>query len=150
MFSAAALALSVWNFWRAHVADKRNMFLRMHETLIEPDVVKGRRALYNITSRDAAHTSCDDEEETTRIYRALALWDVMGLYVESGWVKRDTVLKEWSTSLVRSKGPAELWMAERYQDVQWHEWPHYKDLVDAAARVEKGRRLLKQNGAPQG
>ena len=34
------------------------------------------------------------------------------------------MLKEWSNSLARSRGPAKLWMNERYKGVQWHEWPH--------------------------
>jgi hypothetical protein len=137
-----ALALGMVNFQRAKKLDKRDLFLRLHEALVEPEVVAGRRALYKIKTTDGAAAACVDEQTSSRIYRALALFDVLALYVESKWIDEGTVLKEWSNSLVRSTEPAELWMAERYKGVEWHSWPHYQALASKAARVERGRREL--------
>lgn len=140
--SAGALILGVVNFLQAHRRDKRDLFLRLHETLVEPDVVAGRRALYKVKSEDDAEAVCGNEEISTRIYRALAMFDVLGLYVESRWIDERTVLREWSNSLVRSREPARLWIAKRYEGVQWHSWPHYTSLAEKAARIESGRKEL--------
>jgi hypothetical protein len=142
IFSLAAVVLGVVNFRRARKLDKRDLFLRMHETMIQPDAVAGRRALYKITSPKDAETSCMNDVTSSQIYRALALFDVLALYVESGWIDEGTVLKEWSNSLARSQEPARLWIAARYKGVHWHSWPHYQSLAKMAARVEKGRAEL--------
>ena len=137
-----ALALGIVNFRRAQTLDKRDLFLRLHETLVEPEAVAGRRALYSIKTSKDAELACMNEKTSSQIYRALAMFDVLALYVESHWVDEKTALKEWSNSLTRSREPAALWLEQRYMDVQWHSWPHYQALATKAARIEAGRKEL--------
>jgi hypothetical protein len=127
-----ALAVAVASFWRAGRKDKRDLFLRIHEALIEPDVVAGRRALYKIRDKGYAKVLIHQEAEQTSVYRALAMFDVLGLYAEEGWVDEETVLKEWGNSLRRSWAPASLFIEARYETIRWHSWPHYERLAKKA------------------
>lgn len=132
--SAGALALGVVNFQRARRLDKRDLFLRMHEALLDPAVVAGRRALYDLRDTGQAAALVYKEETLTQVYRALAMFDVLALYVENGWIDEATVLDEWGNSLRRSIEPAEHFIAARYQTIQWHSWPHYRALAEKARR----------------
>lgn len=74
------------------------------------------------------------------IYRALALFDVLGLYVEQGWADRWTVLDEWARSLSAYREPKRLWVAARWPQSSEARWPHYDRLASSAAKyVEQGR-----------
>lgn len=133
--SAGALVLGAINFRRARQLDKRDLFLRMHEALLEPSVVAGRRALYELKDKASAAALGRQEQSLTNVYRALAMFDVLALYVENGWIDEDTVLDEWGNSLRRSIEPAEHFIEARYETIQWHSWPHYRDLaIKARAR----------------
>jgi hypothetical protein len=133
--SFAAFILGCVNFSRARRLDKRDLFLRMHESLLDPSIVDGRRALYDIkTIGDATRLSLD-ADTTTSVYRALAMFDVLALYVENGWIAESTVLEEWGNSLRRSVEPSRLFIEARYATIQWHSWPHFRELAEKAANV---------------
>ncbi|MFD1248493.1 hypothetical protein ACFQ3F_11910 [Nocardioides ginsengisoli] len=130
--SGGALFLGVVNFRRARRLDKRDLFLRMHETLLEPGVVAGRRALYEIREPKHAEALVYHEDTLTQVYRALAMFDVLALYVDNGWIDEATVLDEWGNSLTRSIEPAKFFIEARYKTTQWHSWPHYRALAEKA------------------
>jgi hypothetical protein len=131
--SAGALALGFVNFRRARRLDKRDLFLRIHEALLAPEVVAGRRALYSITDQAQAAALVYQEEVLTQVYRALAMFDVLALYAENGWIDEKTVLDEWGNSLARSVTPADHFIKARYDSIQWHSWPHYRLLAQKAS-----------------
>ncbi|MCL3818554.1 hypothetical protein [Aeromicrobium wangtongii] len=131
--SLLAFGLGCVNFARARRLDKRDLFLRMHESLLEPGVVAGRRALYAIRSADDARRLVHDEEKLTGVYRALATFDVLALYVDNKWIDEETVLEEWGNSLRRSIEPSRAFIDARYESIQWHSWPHFQDLAAKAA-----------------
>lgn len=132
--SLAAFLFGCVNFSRARRLDKRDLFLRMHESLLEPSVVAGRRALYEIREHDDATRLVYDADKLTSVYRALAMFDVLALYVENKWISEQTVLDEWGNSLRRSIDPSEIFISARYETIQWHSWPHYRALADKAAK----------------
>lgn len=132
LVSVGALALGLVNFTRARHLDKRDLFLKVHERLLEPDVVAGRRILYTLGSTQEAAALVYQEDRMTLVYRALAMFDVLALYAESGWIDEATVLDEWGNSLARSVEPAEHFIAARYESTQWHSWPHYRALAAKA------------------
>jgi hypothetical protein len=132
LVSAGALVLGVVNYRRARKLDKRDLFLKIHERLIEPDVVAGRRLLYALRSKDEAASLVYREDDLTKVYRALAMFDVLALYAENGWIDERTVLDEWGHSLRNSVEPAEYFIAARYETVRWHSWPHYRALATKA------------------
>ena len=99
----------------------------------------GRRALRNIHTADEALGYTRDDY-ATEVYRALAMFDVLGLYVEQGWVDRWTVMDEWARSLSAYREPKRLWVAARWPDSEEPRWPHYDRLASSAAKyVEQGR-----------
>jgi hypothetical protein len=75
----------------------------------------------------------------TKVYRALAMFDVLALYAENGWIDERTVLDEWGNSLRNSVDPAQHFIAARYETVRWHSWPHYQALA-AKAMAQPTRR----------
>lgn len=100
----------------------------------------GRRALSQIDSDNEARASLTNPDEQTAIYRALALFDVLGLYVEQGWVDRWTVMDEWANSLSQYREPKRLWAEHRWKDDERPRWPHYDRLAKSAARyLDEGR-----------
>jgi hypothetical protein len=134
LVSLGALGLGIVNFRRATRLDARDLFLKVHERLIEPDVVAGRRILYTLKTKEEAAALVYREEEMTKVYRALAMFDILALYTEHGWIDEDTVLDEWGNSLRNSVVPATHFIAARYDSVQWHSWPHYRALAEKAQR----------------
>jgi len=132
LVSAGALWLGIVNYKRARRLDKRDLFLRIHEALIEPGVVEGRRLLYQIPDQATAAAMVYKPEKLTAVYRALAMFDVLAMYAENGWIDEDTVLDEWGHSLRWSVPFAERFIAARYETIKWHSWPHYKALADKA------------------
>jgi hypothetical protein len=134
--SAGAFVLGVVNYRRARKLDKRDLFLKIHERLIDPDVVAGRRILYALRSKEQAAALVYREDDMTKVYRALAMFDVLALYAENGWIDEQTVLDEWGHSLRNSVDPAEYFIAARYETVRWHSWPHYQALA-AKARAQE-------------
>lgn len=135
VLTGLAVLISVFALWRSRRLDKRDLFLRMHEALIDPEVVAGRRVLYTLDSREQAAALASQEEKQTQVYRALAMFDLLGLYVENNWISEKTVLEEWSNSLNRSIKHADHFINARYETVQWHSWPHYRKLAEKATKV---------------
>ncbi len=118
--------------------DKRDLFLKMHENLLDPSAVRGRRLLYRITAPEIADAIVADEDQQTDVYRALAGFDVLGLYVDRGWVDRWTVLEEWGNSLSLAVEPKALFIAAKYPGKKFHSWPHYDDLAREAVGFRDG------------
>jgi hypothetical protein len=132
LISGGALVLSAINYKRARRLDERDLFLRMHESLLDPEVVAGRRLLYKITTRQAAEQTEYRPAEMTQIYRALAMYDLLGLYVENGWIDEATVIAEWGHSLARSVEPARTFIEWRKVRFGSHDWEHFTRLAAKA------------------
>lgn len=139
VLTAVAVLLSFLAFYNSRRLDKRDLFLKMHENLLQELPMAGRRALGHITDRDHAALSVGNAQESTEVYRALAGFDVLGLYVERGWVNERTVLEEWADSLSKYRQPKTLWVEARYPGKQFHSWPHYDDLAARATDYLAGR-----------
>lgn len=133
IFTALALLLSALAFFNNRRLDKRDLFLKMHENLLGEVPMAGRRALARIHDETSATQAVYDSNRSTEIYRALAGFDVLGLYVERGWVSERTVLEEWADSLSKYAAPKALWVEKRYPGKKFHSWPHYDALAERAA-----------------
>jgi hypothetical protein len=133
--SLAAVAIAVRNYTDAKARDRRDLFLTVHERLLEPEMVAARRVLYKLSSEAGVRGL--REEDTTRVYRLLAMYDLVGLYVESNWISKKTVLEEWSFSLCQSHEPGRRFIKVRQAMVGGPGWPHYRRLAEAAVAHEK-------------
>lgn len=138
-FTTVAVVLSLAAFYRSRRLDKRDLFLRMHTDLLDEIPMRGRRGLSTIFDANTA-TWAAREVPATEIYRALAMFDVLGLYVEQGWIDRWTVMEEWARSLNAYREPKRLWVAARWPDGDQERWPHFDRLAASAAKyVAEGR-----------
>ena len=100
--------------------------------MLDPEAVAGRRALSGIKSAADAEQTEYRPDEMTQIYRALAMSDLLALYVENGWVDEATVTAEWGHSLARSIAPAEFFIEWRKQRFGSHDWEHFGRLARKA------------------
>ena len=144
LVASAALGVSLYNLARARRQDRRDLFLKLHVRLTEPELQAGRRLLHaRIKSlEDAAHVAANDVQDYDRMNRALAGFDVLGLYVSEGFVDRDLVLREWADSLHRIGPAAEAFIGYRSNGQEWALWPHFQQLRrDAEVFLKKDGRL---------
>lgn len=140
VLTAVALVVSLLALFRSYRQDKRDLFLRMHTDLLDEVPMRGRRVLGGIRNEAHAQQAVLDQDAQTAVYRALALFDVLGLYVEQGWADRWTVLDEWANSLSAYREPKRLWANVRWPHDNKPRWPHYDRLATQAARyVADGR-----------
>lgn len=126
LISALALVLSAVTLLRARRLDRRDLFLRLHESLIEPGLVEGRRTLLMTNSREDATSIRADGDRFINVWRALSMFDVLGLYVENKWIDESVVLDEWGHLLFQSYEHAHFYIDE---PIGTHVWPHFRRLA---------------------
>lgn len=128
VLSTAALAISALTYRDRRTSDRRDLFLKMHERLVDPDLQEGRRLLYErVTSTsDAAQLRTDNKEEYQKINRALAMFDIFSMYVARGYIDRKVALEEWGHSLGRAYKQAGPFIEERASVQSWTPWPHFR------------------------
>lgn len=130
VISLVALAVSAATFNLRLRSESRDLFLKVHEKLLEPDLMEGREILYALTSPDDVDAL--PRESRSKLFRLFALYDVLALYVRQGWIPPVLVLDEWSESLKRSREPGAHFIAWRHR-VTSKAWPHYQWLAGMAA-----------------
>ncbi|WP_037864968.1 hypothetical protein, partial [Streptomyces sp. NRRL S-340] len=81
----------LYAFIHSRRKDKRDLFLRMHEQLVSPDKQRGRRLIYDMA---ATGRSVDDltADEYEAINNALAYLDVLGVYYNNRYIRREDVM----------------------------------------------------------
>src|SRR5436309_2706793 len=89
--SAFGLSILIWTESRTH--DRRDLFLKMHERLIDSDLRLGRQILTDyVTSVEAAGTLRRDRPNNYQVAgRTLAMLDILGLYAERKYVDSQLV-----------------------------------------------------------
>ncbi|CAG6397442.1 hypothetical protein NMG29_24965 [Streptomyces cocklensis] len=123
--------------------NKRDLFLSLHERLSSVDQIRGRGILRERVNspKSAEYLRRRYQEENRLASGAIAMLDILGLYVEEGFVEKDLVLQEWGPVLAdlyphgmdviedrqRSRGAGRrLW------------WPHFRRLgLEAIAWVDE-------------
>ncbi|MGW4300123.1 hypothetical protein ACWEHT_10140 [Streptomyces sp. NPDC004646] len=137
--SAVAVVVSLVSLYAGRRKDRREAFLRLHESLISSDLQSGRRVLFALHAR-AGRVEDLNEEEYASANRALSSFDVAGLYCHKGYVREKDVLELWAPSLVKMKYAGALFLQHR--DSFWSgipTWPHYRRLADDAEAYLRSR-----------
>lgn len=134
---SVAVAAALYS-WKTHMesrrTDRRDLFLKLHESLLAPELVKARRELYAISSEDDVRRLHESEEASlARIYRLLAMYDLFALYGKEKWVDKETILRQWGHSLAHSYRPAELVRNHRADEYNRPSWPSFAELAREAA-----------------
>lgn len=136
-----ALVVSISTFFVTRRRDRRDLFLKIHERQLDPDLQEGRRLLYQSFNGDVIpdfDAMRDGDFDTySKINRALAMLHTMGLYAEKRYVQKALVLDEWADSLARLAPYARVFIQHRSAAGR-PAWPHLRKLLAAAEkRIKK-------------
>jgi hypothetical protein len=117
IISCGAFTLGLYT-WRERVAqDRRDLYLRLHERLLDVELQHGRRILFRQvnSSKDAANLFRDKPELYDLANMALAMLDTAALYVERGYVDAELYMKEWGFTYKAIMEHARYFLAERIE-----------------------------------
>lgn len=129
-FTGAALLLSLGAFYFNWRKSKRDTFLSIHEKMVTSDLQEGRRLLLTKikTPEDVEKLFEDNIEGYQKVNRALAMYDVLGVYVKRGYIFRDWVMEEWGSGLAKAGEPGKLFIDHRRQQGIPSTWRNFSDL----------------------
>ena len=132
--SLLAVGVSLLLWWDQRRQDKRNLFLKIHEALVDPDLQEGRRLLFarTWTQEDVEKCRLDRPNEYQLINRALAMLDIFALYVEKKYVIKQMVLEEWSHIVTRAATYGQPFIEDRAARHQFRPFPHLQGLAEEA------------------
>ncbi|MFF1651954.1 hypothetical protein [Streptomyces sp. NPDC058255] len=150
IISAIAVTLSLVSLFLSRRKDRRDIFLKLHELLVSPELQNGRRVLLELYAR-AGHVEDLGAADYASANRALAAFDVAGLYCHKKYVNEGEILDLWAPSLTRMKYAAGPFLQHR--DSFWSgvpTWPHYRRLADHAEQHLKSQGIdIDQFAAPR-
>ncbi len=134
--SVAAFAVSVYALLAKRDQDRRDLFLKMHERLIDAELQEGRRLLRERIGSvdDAIGMRKADPVSYQLVGRALAMFDILGGYVSRGYVDRDLVLEEWGRTYAGCWEHGRHIVMERAErePLTWSAWPHLQAFGEVA------------------
>src|ERR1700761_3050107 len=85
VLSVFALCFSMYVFVDSRRRERRDMFLKIHETLINDDLQRGRQLLF-IKVTDECSVESLNPDEYRDVNRALGTYNILGLYLKNGYV----------------------------------------------------------------
>lgn len=120
---------------QAQQLNKRDLFLALHEKLSAPEQMRGRRVLREQVNsvNDAAELRQANRGDGRAAAGALAMLDILGLYIEKGFVEDNLVLEEWGYVLAELQPHAAHLISERTRNRHRPPWPHYRRLAGRAS-----------------
>ena len=141
--SVAALGFSAFTWRERRSNDKRDLFLRMHERLIDLDLQHGRRILRQQvhSAKDVEKLLRDRYEDYEIVSRALSMLDIAALYVERGYIDKSLFMEEWSSVYAGLKESVVMLVMERAKSnpsYMWS-WPHFQALANEAHKLTSGQ-----------
>ncbi|MFW5469540.1 DUF4760 domain-containing protein [Knoellia sp. CPCC 206435] len=141
LISFSALAVSLGTFVTNKKQDKRELFLRVHERLIDPEIQRGRMLLYERvkTVDDAARLHQQEPENYQLINRSLGMFDIFAMYVLRGYIDRELALQEWGHAFARVFQRALPFIEYRLGSQTWTTWTHLRVFGDEAVRWHEAR-----------
>lgn len=130
MFTGGALLLSMGAFYFNWKKSKQDTFLSIHEKMVTSDLQEGRRLLFTKikNSEDVERLFKENPEGYQKVNRALAMYDVLGVYVKRGYIFEDWVLEEWGSGLAKAGEPGKLFIEHRSRQGIPSTWPNFIEL----------------------
>jgi hypothetical protein len=142
MFAGASSVLAGYAFWFSRYSwkkrgeqDRRDLFLEIHEKLSSQEQMQGRRVLKEqVRSLRDAEKLRGRSEEASRAYSALAMLDILGLYLDKDFMDEGLVLEEWGHVVAELHTHAQYVLTERLANGGTYrsQWPHYQRLAGRA------------------
>lgn len=130
----AALGLSLTTWFATQRRQRRDLFLSLHERLTSRELQTGRRIIWDKIRKpdDANNLERSSPEEFRQAVIALGMFDILGLYVEKGYVDRKIVMQEWGSMLARTYWHGRHMITDREPTAGWRQWPHFERLGQEA------------------
>jgi hypothetical protein len=127
---ALGTSLATLRFRRSQA--RRELFFKMHERLVEPDLQKGRRLLAEkVDSVEAARTlRAQAPDDYALVSRSLAMFDIVALYARNEFLDERLLLEEWGHTLAKAWEHGRFVIAERAQREpdRWSAWQNLQRL----------------------
>jgi hypothetical protein len=135
--SLAAFIFSVINWRERKRQDRRDLYLKIHERLVDINLQRGRRIIYRDvhSAEDAEALLREKPEDYDLANRALAMLDVAALYEEQGYIDGELFMREWGPVYARIRENSGYFIAERTaRSVAPVDpaWPHFQSLARRA------------------
>jgi hypothetical protein len=141
VISCAAFAFSVFTWRERKAKDQRDLFLRIHERLIDVDLQRGRGILFQggevKSTEDAQKLFKDRRKDYEVVNRTLAMPDIAALYVERGYIDSELFFQEWGFTYASILEHAEYFIDERASRIvrsAGRSWQHFRFLAGQAAK----------------
>lgn len=133
VISVCAFSLSLYTWRERKVQDRRDLFLKFHERLIDIELQRGRRILMQKVNsvEDAAKLAREAPSDYEIVNRALAMFDIAALYIERNYIDQQLFLEEWGYTYAGTWGRAQFFIAERLARQApntWSAWPHFQSF----------------------
>jgi hypothetical protein len=140
-----ALGVSVFTLRERRAVDKRDLFLRMHERLLDQDVTRGRRILTREihSTSDVHHLCAERHRDYEYVSHALSMLDFAALYVKKGYIDKEVFIGEWGVVYAEVREHFLLFIKERAKDdpsYMWS-WRHFQALADEASDRRRELRI---------
>lgn len=134
--SIAAFGLSVFTWRERRFNDKRDLFLRLHERLLEDEFQHGRRILTQRvrSAEDVVKLARERGQEYEMVARTLSMLDIAAFYAERGYIDKKMFLEEWGYLCLSLRENLLVLLAERAKADHLYiwMWPHLRALADEA------------------
>lgn len=135
--SFAALAFTGLTYRDRRKQDRRDLFLKLHERLVDADLQRGRRLLYSHarTRQEVTELRESHPEQYDLINRSLAMLDVAGMYVDRDYIDKKDFLSLWGPTYGRAWLAAGPFLDERFAGLRSGSrgWPYFRSLGAEAA-----------------
>jgi hypothetical protein len=142
IISIVALVLTAYNTlwlqrWRDERYRRRELFLRMHERLTNPELARGRAIIYGLNSLEQAQAIVASKDERFELAnQAMAMMDVLAAFVHYGYLDREVVLTEWGQPLARLREPGGFFIEARRQEHGAAPWSHFRTIAREAYEAQ--------------
>jgi hypothetical protein len=142
--SCTAFAFSLFTWRERKTKDQRDLFLKIHERLIDIELQRGRRVLYQRVNsvEDAEALFRESIDEYDLANRALAMMDLAALYVAQKSIDRQAFLEAWGPTYAHAWKSGQHFIAERINRQgaikAWPAWPHFQLLGKQCAETVHG------------
>lgn len=130
-----ALGVNAWTFLDRRRVDRRDLFLKLHEAMLDPSLQRGRMILYRRCGSEKAVAEMAEQDVDSFLLanRALAMFDLMARYVHTGHLSRSDAMEEWAYSTSNLYGKSRYFLAFRSAEAGRQAWPNFVAFAEAAA-----------------
>src|SRR5215813_14020195 len=138
--SIVALTFSIYVFVDSRVRDRRDVLMKMHELLISNELQRGRYLIFDkVVDEDSVDRLSGQGYRD--INRAIAAFNLLGIYVKNGYVNERDVMDIWGYSIYRS------WIAAQPFIVHREKRNGYQGMTYFGFLAERAKETLARSGS---